>query len=333
VDQGDLWEEISPDLTTSDASKISPPGSTVQYCTITTIAESPVTPGVIWVGTDDGKVQVTRNHGAAWTDVTAKIVAAGGGPDYYATTRVLPSKFDAGTAYVTRNGRRFDEFRPVVMKTTDFGATWTSIAGNLADRAIDVIVEDLKDPDILFVGSNKGVYVSLDGGRRWVALKGNMPTVPVTDMLIHPRERDLVVATYGRGLYVAGTAWLAEAKREAFDGPAYFFAVQPRPLPPPGALGSFEFYGDRTLLVPNDEEMHFDYFLKSKAGGPVKITIVDSAGKDVRTLTGPVDAGLNRADWDMTGARRQPVAPGDYVVTLQAGDLKLTQRATVIGHQ
>ena len=253
MDQGDHWEEISPDLTTNDASKISPPGSTVQYCTITTIAESPVTPGVIWVGTDDGKVQVTRNHGAGWTDVTAKIVAAGGGPDYYATTRVLPSKFDAGTAYVTRNGRRFDEFKPVVMKTTDFGATWTSISGNLADRAIDVIVEDLKDPDILFVGSNKGVYVSLDGGRRWVALKGNMPTVPVTDMLIHPRERDLIVATYGRGLYVAGTAWLAEAKQGAFDGDAHFFAVQPRPLPPPGALGNFEFYGDRTLLVPNDD--------------------------------------------------------------------------------
>ncbi len=331
VDQGDHWEEISLDLTTGDESKISPPGSTVQYCTITTIAESPVTPGVIWVGTDDGRVQVTRNHGAGWTDVTAKIVAADGGPDYYATTRVLPSKFDAGTAYVTRNGRRFDEFKPVVMKTTDFGATWTSIAGNLAERAIDVIVEDLKDPDILFVGSNKGVYVSLDGGRRWVALKGNMPTVPVTDMLIHPRERDLIVATYGRGLYVAGTAWLAEAKQGAFERPAYLFAVQPRPLPSPGALGNFEFYGDRTLVVPNDEDMHFDYFLKSKAGGSVKITIADSAGKDVRTLTGPAEAGLNRSDWDMTGARRQPVAPGTYVVTLQAGDVKLTQRAIVVG--
>ena len=331
VDQGDHWEEISPDLTTSDGSKISPPGVTVQYCTITTIAESPLTPGVIWVGTDDGRVQVTRNHGAAWNDVTTKIVSAGGGADYYATTRVVPSRFDAGTAFVTRNGRRFDEFKPVVMKTPDFGATWTSISGNLAERAIDVIVEDVNDPDILFVGSNKGVYVSLDGGRRWVALKGNMPTVPVTDMLIHPRERDLIVATYGRGLYVAGTAWLAEAKQGAFERPAYFFAVQPRPLPPPGALGNFEFYGDRALLVPNDEEMHFDYFLKSKADGPVKITIADSAGKDVRTLTGPAEAGLNRADWDMTGAHRQPVAPGTYVVTLQAGDVKLTQQAIVVG--
>jgi photosystem II stability/assembly factor-like uncharacterized protein len=330
LDQGDHWEEISPDLTTNDSSKISPPGATVQYCTITTIAESPVTPGVIWVGTDDGRVQVTRNHGAAWTDVTAKIVAAGGGPDHYATTRVLPSKFDAATAYVTRNGRRFDEFTPVVMKTTDFGATWTSIAGNLAERAIDVIVEDVKDPDILFIGSNKGVYVSLDGGHRWVALKGNMPTVPVTDMLIHPRERDLVVATYGRGLYVANTAWLAEAKQGAFDADAHLFAVQPRPLPPPGALGNFEFYGDRTLLVPNDDGLNFDYFLKTKADGKVTIAIADASGKPVKTLDGPGDAGMNRATWDMTGARQRPVTPGSYLVTVQAGDKKLTQTVTVL---
>jgi photosystem II stability/assembly factor-like uncharacterized protein len=330
VDQGDHWEEISPDLTGNDATKISPPGATVQYCTIITIAESPVTPGVIWVGTDDGKVQVTRNHGGSWTDVTAKIVAAAGGPDYYATTRVLPSKFEAGTAYVTRNGRRFDEFKPVVMKTTDFGATWTSISGNLSDRAIDVIVEDVNDPDILFLGSNKGVYVSIDGGGRWTALKGNMPTVPVTDMLIHPRERDLVVATFGRGLYVANTAWLAEAKQGAFDTDAHFFAVQPRPLPQPGAIGNFEFYGDRTLLVPNDDGLNFDYFLKNKVDGKVTITIDDASGKQVRTLEGTDDAGMNRATWDMTGARERPVTPGSYVVIVQAGDKKLTQTVTVL---
>jgi photosystem II stability/assembly factor-like uncharacterized protein len=330
VDQGDHWEEISPDLSGNDVSKISPPGMTVQYCTITTLAESPISPGVLWVGTDDGKVQVTRNHGGSWTDVTAKIVAAGGGPDYYATTRVLPSKFADGTAYVTRNGRRFDEFKPVVMKTTDFGATWTSISGNLSDRAIDVIVEDLKDPDILLVGSNKGVYVSIDGGRRWTALKGNMPTVPVTDMLIHPRERDLVVATYGRGLYVANTAWLAEAKQGAFDADAHLFAVQPRPLPQPGALGNFEFYGDRTLLVPNDDGLNFDYFLKNKVDGKVTITIADTSGKQVRTMEGTGEAGMNHAAWDMTGGRERQVAPGSYVVTVQAGDKKLTQTVTVL---
>ncbi len=274
---------------------------------------------------------MTRNHGATWTDATAKVVAAGGGPAYYATTRVLPSAFASGTAYVTRNGRRFDEFKPVVMKTTDFGATWTSISANLADRAIDVIVEDLKDPDILYVGSNKGIYLSLDGGQRWVALKGNMPAVPVTDMLIHPRERDLVVATYGRGLYIANTAWVAEAKQGAFDGPAHFFAVQPRPLPAPGPLGNFEFYGDRALLVPNDDGLNFDYYLKDKADGGVKIAVVDMSGNEIRTLTGSGEAGMNRASWDMSDAHERQVAPGSYVVTIQAGELKLTQSATIVG--
>ena len=272
---------------------------------------------------------MTRNHGAAWTDVGAKIGAAGG-PAYYAVTRVLASRFAAGTAYVTRNGRRFDEMTPVVLKTTDFGATWTSIAGNLTDRAVDVIVEDLADPDILYIGSHKGVHVSVDGGRRWVSLKGNMPTVPVTDMLIHPRERDLVVATYGRGLYVANTLWLGGAKKGAFDEAAHFFAVQPRTVPQPGAIGNFEFYGDRHLIVPNDDDLHFDYYLKSKAEGAVKITIADAAGIVFRTLDGPGNAGMNRATWNMGGGRGRGVEPGEYTVTLQVGGQKLVQKARVL---
>ena len=151
--------------------------------------------------------------------------------------------------------------------------------------------------------------MSLDGGRRWTSLKGNMPTVPVTDLVMHPRERDLVVATYGRGLYVANTSWLAEAKRGAFDEAAHFFAVRARPVPPPGALGNFELYGDRHLIVPNDDGLNFDYFLKAKADGTVKITIADAAGKDVKTLTGPAEWGSTGRP-DMTGVRREPVAPG-----------------------
>jgi photosystem II stability/assembly factor-like uncharacterized protein len=334
LDQGDHWEEISPDLTTNDASKISPPGSTVQYCTIITISESPVTAGVIWVGTDDGKVQVTRNHGATWTDATAKLAAAGA-PERYATTRVLASRYAAGTAYITKNGRRFDEFKPVVMKTTDYGATWTSLAGNLPDRAVDVIAEDIKDPDMLFIGTNKGVYVSLDAGRGWTSLKGNMPTVPVTDLLVHPRERDLVVATYGRGLYVANIAWLAEAKQGALDEEAHFFAVQPRPVPGEGAWGNWELYGDRPLLVPNDDGLNFDYFLKTKADGKVKIAIADASGKEVRTLDGPGSAGMNRAVWNMRVGRGQAAAPGEYTVTVQVGEKKLIQKARVVpaGHR
>jgi len=169
----------------------------------------------------------------------------------------------------------------------------------------------------------------VDGGRRWVALKGNMPKVPVTDMVIHPRERDLIVATYGRGLYVANTLWLADARKGAFDEAAHFFPVQPRPVPQPGALGNFEFYGDRHLIVPNDDGLNFDYFLREKAQGAVKITIADASGAVVRTMDGPGSAGMNRATWSMAG-RGRAVEPGEYTVTLQAGGQKLVQKARVV---
>jgi photosystem II stability/assembly factor-like uncharacterized protein len=329
LDQGDHWEEISPDLTTNDASKISPPGSTVQYCTIVTISESPVTAGVIWVGTDDGKVQVTRNHGATWTDATPATVAAGA-PARYWVTRVLASRAAAGTAYVTKSGRRFDEFKPVVLKTTDFGATWTSLGAALPDRSVDVIVEDPKDADTLFIGTDKGVYASLDGGRTWTALKGNMPAVPVTDLVIQPRERDLVVATFGRGLYVAGISWLAEAKKGAFLEAAHFFAVQARPVPREGAWGNWELYGDRPLLVPNDDGLNFDYFLAAKADGKAKVTVTNAAGATVRTLDGTANAGMNRVTWDMSGDPGGAQPPGEYTVTLQVGVNTLTQQARIL---
>jgi photosystem II stability/assembly factor-like uncharacterized protein len=329
LDRGDHWEEISPDLTTNDASKISPPGSTVQFCTITTIAESPLAAGTIWVGADDGKVQVTRNHGATWTDVTPKLAAAGA-PEHYWVTRLVASRFAPGTAYVAKAGRRYDEFKAVIMRTTDFGASWTAVSGNLPTQAVDVVVEDPRDRDILFAGTNKGVFVSLDGGLAWTAMKGNMPTVPVTDMLVHPRELDLVVATYGRGLYVVNVAWLAEGKAGALGGPAHFFAVRPRQVPGEGAWGNFELYGDRQLIVPNDDDLDFDFFLKEKPAAKVKVTVTSAAGQVMRTTEVDACAGLNRVSWDMRAGRGAFAAPGEYTVTLPVGDQTLTQKARVL---
>jgi photosystem II stability/assembly factor-like uncharacterized protein len=329
LDRGDHWEEISPDLTTNDASKISPPGSTVQFCTMTTIAESPLAAGTIWVGTDDGKVQVTRNHGAAWTDATPALTAAGA-PAHDWVTRVVASRFAAGTAYVTKAGRRYDQFKPVVMKTTDFGATWSSVAGDLPAQAVDVLVEDPKDKDILFAGTNKGVFVSLNGGQAWTALKGNMPTVPVTDMLVHPREHDLVVATYGRGLYVANIDWLAEVKAGALGEPVHLFAVKPRQAPGEGAWGNFELYGDRQLIVANDDEINVQFFLRDAPAGKVKVTIVNAAGATVRTIEAEGRAGINRVSWDMRAGRGAFAPPGDYTVTLQVGDRKAVQKTQVL---
>jgi photosystem II stability/assembly factor-like uncharacterized protein len=328
LDRGDHWEEISPDLTTNEASKISPPGMTVQFCTMTTIAESPLAAGTIWVGTDDGKVQVTRNHGAAWTDATPKLAAAGA-PAHFWVTRVVASRFAPGTAYVTKAGRRYDQFAPVVMKTTDFGETWTSVAGNLPEQSVDVVVEDPADKDVLYAGTQKGVFVSIDGGRVWTALNGNMPTVPVTDMLVHPREHDLVVATYGRGVYVANMDWIAEAKAGALAEAAHLFAIRPRPLPRDGAWGNFELYGDRQLIVPNDDEVVIDFFLAEKPVGKVKITVAGKPDSATRIFEVEAHQGMNRATWDMRFGRGAWAAPGEYTVTLEAAGRKLTQKARV----
>jgi photosystem II stability/assembly factor-like uncharacterized protein len=333
LDRGDHWQEISPDLTTNDPEKISPPGMTVQFCTLTTLSESPLQAGVIWAGADDGKVQVTTDHGASWTDVTARLAAAGA-PSHYWTTRVLASRFAPGTAYVTKSGRRYDELKTVVMKTLDFGKTWTTVAGNLPDRSLDVVVEDPKDEEILFVGSDRGVFATVDGGRKWVAFKGNMPTVPVTDMVIHPRDHDLVVATYGRGLFVTNVAWLAEAKEGALQKDVHLFAIRPRAVPREGPWGNFELYGDRHLIVPNDDGVNVDFFLMSKPADKVKVTIADAAGTTVRTLEAEGRAGLNRVTWDVTAGRGRRLGPGEYVVSVTAGAQTLTGKVRVVpqGH-
>jgi photosystem II stability/assembly factor-like uncharacterized protein len=329
LDRGDHWEQISPDLTTNDASKISPPGSTVQYCTITTISESPVRAGIIWVGTDDGKVQVTENHGATWTDVTPTIVAAGG-PATCWVTRVLASAHEPATAYVTKSGHRFDQYEPLVFKTTDSGATWTAIQSNLpAGHPANVIVEDPKDEDLLLVGTMGGVFASIDGGRRWVALKGNMPVVSVTDLLIHPRESDLVAATYGRGVWVGNIAWLREAKAGAFGEDVHFFAVPAFTQPAENAWGNYELYDDRHLFAPNDEGAKLTYFLRDKPAGTVTITIANAAGQVVRTFEAPANAGLNRAEWNGRAGRTGVVPPGEYIATLQVGEKKLAQKLVV----
>src|SRR4030095_11432813 len=185
----------------------------------------------------------TRNSGASWTDVTEEIARAGGPRDAW-VTRVFASNSNAATAYVSKSRHRQDDFRPFLYKTTDSGATWTQIAGNLPARTINVIFEDYKNPDLLFVGNDIGVYVSIDGGRRWTPLKGNMPTVPVHDLVIHPRECDLVVGTFGRGIWITNIALLREVSESVLNEDVHFFAVQPRARRNEGALGNYRLYGD-----------------------------------------------------------------------------------------
>ncbi len=218
TNRGESWTEVSPDLTTNDEIKIAGTGN-IQYCTIVTMDESPIQQGVLWVGTDDGKVWVTKNDGKDWIDVGQNISDHPG----FWVSRVEASNFEAGTAYVTITGYREDVFKPFVWKTTDYGATWTSIAGNLPNDPLCVIREHHQNPNLLFVGSTKQVLVSINGGKSWFSLRNNMPYVAVEDIKIHPRENDLIVGTHGRSMWIADISYLVELDKVDLTQPAYLF--------------------------------------------------------------------------------------------------------------
>lgn len=341
--RGDDWEEISPDLTLNDPVKIAGRGH-IQYCTVTTISESPITSGVIWVGTDDGKVWLTRDGGKNWEEMTRKIHEAGG-PEELWVSRVFASSHDEATAYVTKTGYRRDDFRPFIFKTTDFGTTWASISGNLPDLSINVVFEDRKNPDLLFLGTDSGVFVTIDGGERWVRFQNNMPSVPVHDLLVHPRENDLVVGTYGRGIFVTDVTPLQELTAEVLEKDVHLFTIEPMAQRVTRGWGNYHLYGDRHLSTPNEPNAIFiHYYLKEAAGEDVTVSVLDPEGKVIRELPGKKSAGMNRISWNMRPAppegqsaqrrffgRGPMVDPGEYTVILKIGEKELTGKAAITG--
>ena len=342
LNRGDKWEEISPDLTTNDATKT---GKNVPFCTITSISESPLTAGVIWIGTDDGKVQLTKNHGGAWTDLTPALTKAGAPAERW-VSRVFASPHHAGTAFVSKNGMRNDDFRPFLYKTTDYGATWTSISGNLPTYAINVVVQDKKNANLLYVGNDRGVWVTFDGGGQWTRLLANLPAVAVHDLTIHPRENDLVLATYGRGLWTGDVSFLPEVTPAMLDKAAYLFDIEPKAKYGFGTQGmNYRLFGDKYLEVPNEPEaIVINYYLKADQASGAKITVTDTNGRVMRQLDGPGKAGLNRVLWPLNGGGgrgaggggRGGGAPaaivptvGDYTVTIEVAGEKLAKPAKV----
>ena len=188
--RGEGWTEISPDLTTNDKAKLTTGkggDGNVTYCTITTIDESPIVRDLLWVGTDDGNVQVSKDGGKTWTKLNDRIP---GNPGYW-VSRVVASSHAPGTAYVTLTGLRNDDFRAFVYKTTDYGQTWVSIAGNLPASVAQRDPRGSVQPDLLFAGSDTGLFVTIDGGRTWQEMKNGLPTQPVHDLKIHPARAGL----------------------------------------------------------------------------------------------------------------------------------------------
>jgi hypothetical protein len=192
LDRGDSWQCISPDLTTN-------PGKdkqgNVPYGTLTTISESRIKQGLIYVGTDDGNVQVTTDGGKSWT-----LIKSGLPPKWI--SRVVASRYEKGTVYVSLTGYREDDFEKYLYMSTDFGQTWSSIASNLPAESVNVVREDPKKEQILYVGTDMGVYVSINQGKSWHSLCNHLPTTPVHDLVIHPREDEMVIGTHGRSCFI-----------------------------------------------------------------------------------------------------------------------------------
>ena len=332
--RGQRSERISPDLTTHDAARMATGGSGAeQYCTIVSLTESPVKAGVIWAGTDDGKVWVTPDGGSTWNDLTHNLKGA---PAGLYVSRIEASHFDARTAYVSLDGHRSDVVAPYLFVTHDLGQSWTSVAGDLPrETIVNVIREDLANRDLLWAGTEFGLYVSFDAGRRWMRWKEGLPMVAIDDILIHPRERDVIVATHGRSIYALDGAqlleqWNARSLTDSvqFAPPRTAWEWYPR------TLGGK--WGQHDYLAKNPPfGAWFDYFLPRELEDDVAIAVTDSAGHPVRSLTGPATAGFHRVVWDLVGgdpknriAHRewdgQPgyVRPGRYSVKLSAGKAK-----------
>jgi photosystem II stability/assembly factor-like uncharacterized protein len=201
TNRGDRWERISPDLSNNDpAQMLLKSSSEIPYQTIVALAESPQKAGVLYAGTDDGRLHVTTNGGAQWTELTAAL------PTHKWISRVVPSQHAEGTIYVSERGREDDDFAPYIYKSTDGGKTFVSIASNIPAGPVNVIREDPTDPNILYLGTDFGAFVSTTGGRQWQVLGRNLPSTQVSDLQVHPRDNVIVISSYGRGMWALNAA-------------------------------------------------------------------------------------------------------------------------------
>jgi hypothetical protein len=321
TDRGDSWTRLGGDLTRRldrdtlpimgfrSSGGLGRHDGTQPFGNIATVAESPVRQGLLWVGTDDGLVHVTRDDGRSWT----KFERFPGVPDLTYVSRVIASAHHEGTAYVTLDGHRSNDFTPYVLKTTDFGRTWSSIAANLpAEGSVQVIREHHRNPNLLFVGTEFGVFASVNGGGAWVPLQGGFPTVAVHDLVIHPRDNDLVVGTHGRGIYILDDITPLEKLAEAAASANVATVFTARPATAYTQAGGPGSPGDREYFAANPlYGALISYFIGPAvaSGSTARLAIVDGQGAVVRELAARADPGVHRVSWDLRWA--SPAPPPD----------------------
>ena len=317
TDRGSSWTKASPDLTTNDPAKLKDSGGLTidntgaeNHCTILTIAESPLKQGVIWVGTDDGQVQVTRDGGAIWTNVTANIKGFGPGDNW--VTRIEASHYVEGGVYLTVSRHQVDDYRPYIFKSEDFGKTWASLRGDLPEYGyLHTVRESPLNPNLLFAGSEFGLFVSADGGRKWIPYKGDFPTVAVRDIQIHPREHDLIIGTHGRGVWIIDDIRpLEKLTAEAIKADAILFDVKDARLF--SYRTTVDNYSDAGYAGQNSPfGAAISYYINKAAvgAGGLKLTVQDKDGREVATPFLTRDAGLNRVYWNLRGGAAPAEAP------------------------
>jgi len=330
TDRGESYEIISPDLTHNRAEQITAQGSEAEtYGTLTALAESTLHQGLLWAGSDDGRIHVTHDASTdddAWTDVTPDVVNG----MYVAC--IEPSAHQRERAYVAVDGHTSDDFEPILLRTDDLGNSWESIVGDLPTIVpANVIREDPHNPDVLYIGTEQAAYVTIDAGNHWVELAAeSLPTVKVDDLKIQHREMDLVAGTHGRSIWIlddvspisALTPDIVNADFHAFE-----------PLPAKGH--QHHMYGglwdDRMFIAKNDPKgAYLHYWIRDYTGDNVSIAIKDEHGRVIRKLSGPARPGLNRVVWDLQPDPKQRlgnphgqlefVPPGRYKATLSVGE-------------
>jgi hypothetical protein len=354
-DHGQNWERISPDLTTNDPEKqkkeqsggITVDNSAAEmHTTIYSISESPKDKNVIWVGTDDGNVQLTRDGAKTWNNVVKNVP---GLPPNSWVSWVQASNYDAGTAYAAFDRHTFGDMAPYVFRTTDFGKTWTPLVTAQDAKGVRgyawVIKEDVVKPNLLFLGTEFGLYVSIDGGKDWAQFKGGrFPAVAVRDLAIQPRDNDLVLATHGRGIWIVDdiTPWRALTP-ELLPQDASFVSARPVQQRIQGNGGWSN--GDAVFIGDNPPDAAvITYYQKARhLFGKLKLEVLDSSGQVIDELPASKRPGLNRVSWSMrakpprvppaaqvafNGIRGPRLVPGVYTVRLtkngKATETKLT---------
>jgi photosystem II stability/assembly factor-like uncharacterized protein len=365
LNRGDTWT-MSADLTKNlsrfttpimgvagDAPMASKHDGVGTTSVITTVSESPVVPGIVWAGTNDGNLQVSRDGGDTFTNVYDSITGVPAGAH---VSRVHASAFDAGTAYVSVDAHRTNDHKPYVFVTKDYGKTWASIAANLPSGHVSVVREDPKNRALLYVGNEYGLYVSLDAGKEWKRFMTGLPVVPINDILVHPRDNDLIIGTHGRSIWIADdiTA-LQQLTDEVRKADVTLFAPRPGVQWRTDITQSITVGGSRHFRGENPAPgTAISYYLKAAPAGDVKLTITDVTGKVVRELEATKEAGLNRVAWNLRGATpvrpaNQPagggaggrggqaigpaVEPGTYFVTLTVNGKDYTQKVVVEADQ